>query len=379
MYRKIITKIRGKKSTQKREEVRNRISIFYHSCAERWHKRPLSIPQKVFILKRLSQLLSQGYAVSEAIQILSVSAAFREKRLLYRLSSALAQGQEFEHAFRAAGFSEYIVMMIAQAQMHGNLADSLLKASEWKQRKLHIRREWQKVLFYPFVLLLVMMLMLYLIFYLVIPQFQLLFHSFSMDLPTSTQWMLAFFSFMERSFTILITVIVLALVSFYWFWRQEYYRLLIFRSFVRLPLIHSFYLINHTLWFSVQLGFLIQAKVPLHHCLQKLKEQATNVFLREKLVDLEHKILSGQSVGEALRGEEMFLPELHPVVFYAERNGQLGQSLLQFGFMLEKEWMSRWLARIKWTEPLLLLILGGCIAYIFIALFAPMLQFVEHL
>jgi type II secretory pathway component PulF len=129
--------------------------------------------------------------------------------------------------------------------------------------------------------------------------------------------------------------------------------------------------------FSVQLGFLLQASVPLHEAIQKMLSQSSSDVLRLQVSKVEKRILNGQTLGEALYGEDLFTPELHPVVYYAERNGRLAEQLIRYGVTLEKESIDEWIGRIKWVEPILLLGIGVLIAYMFIALFTPILQLIE--
>lgn len=92
---------------------------------------------------------------------------------------------------------------------------------------------------------------------------------------------------------------------------------------------------------------------------------------------MEQKILEGHSLAEAVKEENFFTLELHPIIYYAERKGMLGSQLVQYGILLETEVLEAWLRRIKLFEPILLTGVGLFIAYLFYALFTPVLELIK--
>lgn len=344
-------------------------------------KQPSALTQleKTKVLRKLGQLIEQGYSFMQAIDIISISGTKIEHYWLNEVSLCLQKGVSLEEAFRLAKFSEYIVLIISQAEIHGNLAEAFQKAAEWNLKRIQLKREWLKVLSYPFTLLFMIGAMLYLILNFVMPQFELMFDTFGVSFSASTEYLLATYHWLTNNSTWLLTSFIVCCVCLYLVWRLPKVHTKLIPSMFRLPVLKTIGQAVHTILFSVQMGYLLQSNIPLHKCIQKLKDQTSYPLFREKMTDIEGEIMSGKTLGEAIQGDEMFTAELHPVVYYAERNGQLAQRLVQYGVYLEKESIDHWLARIKWLEPVLLIGIGGLIAYIFIALFTPMMQLMEQL
>lgn len=341
--------------------------------------RPLSQMEKVSWLRRMSSMLTQGYALIQVLEILTASASKRERYWLSHISDNLQKGEPISRAFEQAGFAPQVTAMLAQADVHGRLADALKQAGAWKTKRLQLRQEWRKVLSYPVVLLLVLGIIVYLVIYLVLPQFQHMFVAFDVALPRSTLIIMSVFEWVQRFGLITFIIILLMSGVVVILLRPARVRLSLLPLALRVPVLRTWLNVTYTIRFSIELGFLLQANIPLYEGVRHLERQTSSRILRDVLRRLERKLLRGLSLGEAIQDESLFTKELFPVIYYAERNGQLAEQLVQYGVWLETETIDETIRRIKWVEPLLLLSIGGFIAYLFLALFAPIMALIEQM
>ena len=341
--------------------------------------RSLSQREKAKCLKRLSDLLHRGYALMQALDILSRSGTTKERFWLKNISASLAEGKTIEQAFSQAGFSTFVVLMIAQAEVHGKLADALGKASEWKLKRIQLKQELRKALVYPFALLIVAGVVFYLIMYFIMPQFQYLFRTFDVTLPRSTAFILSLYRWLAENGLLVLAVLFLSLLAAFWGCRKWAVRMRVLRAGLKTPGIKNILQVFYSVLFSVQLGYLLQARVPLHESLRKVTVYSKSPLLKQTLAHIEENILKGMTLGEAIEDVHLFTAEMHPVVYYAERNGQLAEQLVEYGLLLERESIDRWIGQIKWIEPILLVGMGGLIAYLFLALLTPVMRLIEAL
>lgn len=342
-----------------------------------FRQQKLSQQEKVHILTRMSQLLEQGYSFMQTLEIILTSSSRKQRYWIEKLMETLEQGKSVEEGFRNALFSEYVSIMIAQAEWHGNMAQALKQAYMWKSRKLKMKREWQKVLVYPAILIIILFSILYLIFHLVIPQFIVMFQTFRVDVPAATKNTLLFFQWWKDYYLILFTLIVIIILIFYLLYRLPHTRVKIINFLLKFSWTRMLPQTYFTILFTMQLGSLLQANIPLYQSMKKVKERCGSTYLQQRIQIMEEKIFEGQSVGDVVQAECIFTPELYPVIYYAEKNGKLGNQLVQFGMFLEAETMDTWLNRIKFMEPILLLCIGTFIAYLFFALFHPILELIK--
>lgn len=339
----------------------------------------LTTREKGALLFRIAQLVEQGYSLMQTLDIILASSSKKQRFWLEKILAQLKEGKSLEEAFRQASFSEHVLLILGQADTHGRLAEAFKQAALWKERRLAIRRQWQKVLVYPAILLFVLMSILYLLFQWVIPQFLVMFRTFDVQVPSITQKTIQFFQWWQQAYPTLILLMLILSLFFLLSWKSAHVKERIISYALVLPWIKKRVQDYYTLLFALQLGSLLQANIPLHVGMDRLIKNIRSSYLRSCLTRMEEKILAGQSVAQALKGENCFSHELYPVVYYAERKGALGQHLVQYGIQLEADVQEAWLRRIKMVEPMVLTAVGCFIAYLFYALFTPVLEMISIL
>ncbi|GGK19312.1 type II secretion system protein F [Caldalkalibacillus thermarum] len=339
----------------------------------------LSLKEQERLLTRLSQLLSQGYSFMQALDVMFVSCQGKERDMMKRLEYLISTGTPLMEAFQKASFSTDVVLIIAQAETHGNLAEALRKASEWKRRQIRFKAELRKALTYPFILFVVILLISYLLFQVVIPQFSYLFEVYDIEVPVSTTVILYLVSILEQYYIPMVLTLFLMLAAVLFGWKKGVLQDRVAQVVARCRWINRWTRTFFTIMFCTQLGYLLQANVPLFHALQQVLHTAGSVHFKKTLERIEQELMQGKCLSEALKQDDVFVPELSAVVYHAEKNGQLAQHLVTYGQYLESEVLDRSLERLKWIEPVLLLMVGLVTSYLFFALFRPVFQLIEAL
>lgn len=341
--------------------------------------RRLAPREKAGLLFRIAQLVEQGYSLLQTLEIIQASSSKKQRFWLEKIVSNLKQGESIEEAFREAAFSDHVLLIISQAETHGHVAQAFRQAAFWKERKIEMKREWQKVIVYPAILLFMLISILYLIFHLVIPQFIIMFRNFDIKVPVITQKTIQFFQWWQHFYPTLILFMIALYLLCLFSWKSVLVRKRIISMLLIIPWIKKRIQDYYTLLFAMQLGSLLQANIPLHIGMDKLIKSNRFSYLQACLTRMEEKILAGQSVAQAVQAENCFSKELYPIVYYAERKGALGEQLVQYGIQLEENVQAAWLRRIKMVEPIVLIGIGCFIAYLFYALFTPVLEMIAIL
>jgi competence protein ComGB len=213
----------------------------------------------------------------------------------------------------------------------------------------------------------------------VIPQFVYLFHTYDVTLPKVTEVILFFYHFVSQYvygiFLFLCASIVLVVISF----KNKIWQEHLLHFFIRLPGLKTIIQTYFTILFCTQLGYLLFAHISLYNALTKMSQNSHSTFLGKRARAIAEQLLLGVELSSVLEQEKWFVPELPSVVYFAEKNGQLAQQLIQYGNYLESFMLERWLSRIKWLEPMLLTVIGIVTAYLFVALFMPVFQLLDSL
>lgn len=338
--------------------------------------RLLSLDVQEHLLTQLSQLLEQGYSLNQGLKILVTSSRGRVKQVVHQLEDLVSNGRPLSEAFERCAFSPDVVVMVAQADLHGHLSQALTKASEWKRRQIRFRDELRKAVTYPAILFALMLIILFLLIQFVIPQFVYLFHTYDLTTPKSTQLILAFFYGVGQCGPLFIGLFLLSLLGVLLLYKNKVWQERFIAFLLHIPGLKTMIQTVMTIMFCSQLGYTLYAHVSLYQALLKMGQNSRSLVGKRAQV-IADQLLLGQGLSTAVENEKLFVPELSQVIYFAEKNGQLGHQLIQYGHYLESFMVDRWLARLKWIEPILLTVVGVATAYLFVALFMPVFQLLE--
>ena len=340
-------------------------------------KRRLPLSVQAHILNQLSQLLKQGYSFGQALKITESSARGLEKKTILKLAEMVSGGLSLAEAFLQASFSSDVSVLVAQAELHGDLAQALAKASEWIERQIKFRTELKKALSYPLFLLILISVIIYVFFQFVIPQFLVLFETYDLYLPRVTRILFTIVTLIDRYVYILPLVPGCSLAFILLALRNKAWRNQLTVILVHLPGIRRVIRTYLTIMFCTQLGYLLHAHVSLYQALDQMAQNGQSTYLGVRAKEIAEKLLTGLTLSDVLAKESCFLPQLSTLVYFAEKNGRLAHHLIEYGHYLESNLLDKWIARLKWIEPTLLVIIGLATAYLFMAVLMPVFQLME--
>jgi type IV pilus assembly protein PilC len=126
--------------------------------------------------------------------------------------------------------------------------------------------------------------------------------------------------------------------------------------------------------FTQAISSLINAKVPLLHGIQLTKKMIDFYPLQTALENVEKDILQGKSLHQSVAGESIFDRKMSSLLKVAEETNQTETifNRLTYQYNQEIENQSKRISAV--VEPLIILVLGGIVAVILIAMYLPMFK-----
>ena len=100
----------------------------------------------------------------------------------------------------------------------------------------------------------------------------------------------------------------------------------------------------------------------------------TNLFLRQAVVDATERVREGSSLAQALEQSGPFPPMLIYMVANGEQSGELEQMLSRAAENQQAEFENRVAWLVGLFEPALILVMGGVVLAIVLAILLPILQ-----
>src|SRR5882724_8227209 len=331
--------------------------------------------------QQLAALLRAGIPILQAITMLRRRAAsVRLRVVLEEVEEAIRGGAALSQAFAAQGttFPRIYTASILAGERSGALDDVLSRYVNYMRRSVGLRRKIRGALAYPAFLLLACFGMVIFLTTFVVPRMSDLFAGFGNDLPTVTKIVLGLSNWMTgNAFWFGPLVIIGAVAAFIWS-RTPSGRLIIDSFLLRLPLAGKLMIQMSTAQAARSLATLLAGGITLVESWEIAAESITNLELRRRSAAILPLINEGRTFTESLETAN-WMPELAlDMIGIGERSGSLREMLDEVATFYDAESEVRLEQLTTTLEPAILVVMGGVVVVILLAIYLPIIQSISH-
>lgn len=339
--------------------------------------RSLAGLDRVLFTRQLATLIAAGLPIEEALNAVAQQSEKQHVRaLVMGIRSRVLEG----HALASAlgeyprSFNDMYRSTVAAGEQSGYLDRVLDSLADYQERQFESTRDVEMALLYPGVLTLLAFGIVGALMVYVVPDMVGVIENSGQALPSSTRFLIAT-SELVRDFWWLIGLVVVTAVLFG--------RRLLAEPRVRerwdqqklaLPLVSRITRSSSAARYANTLSILTSSGVPLVEGMRIAANVVSNMWLRRKLVDATQRVSEGGSLRSALESVGYFPPMLLHMVGSGEASGELDTMLDKVAHYQQAE-VSRIVTTIvRLFEPLMLLVMGGVVMFIIMAILLPILN-----
>lgn len=342
-----------------------------------WWRRGRRLDQRSLQLltRQLASLVASGLPVDEALAL-----AARQQRkaavstLLLEVRGRIVEGQSLAQAMaqHPRAFDTMYQSMVQAGESSGFLGTVLDRLADYCESSQHTRQKLQMALVYPMALLGVSLAVVALLMTFVVPRLIGIFNQAGRELPLLTRALIQVSDFFGSAMAVLVAAGIAGAVVLFRQWlqteanRHRWHALLL-----RLPLFGDLITGSECARFSATLSILLNSGVPLLEALHIAARVMENRVLRQACLQAASAVREGSSLGTALEQAEVFPPLLVQMVASGEANGTLGEQLAHVARHQEKELELMLGTTMGLLEPLTILLMGGLVTLIMLAILLP--------
>lgn len=337
----------------------------------------LSDSDLAWATRQLASLLAAGLPLEGALSATVEQA--EKKHIAATFSGARADvrgGQRFSDALsaRPRDFPPIYRALIKAGEDSGDLARIMERLADYIEGRNALRSKVLTAFIYPAIVGVVSICIVVFLLAYVVPQVVSAFSQARQELPWITRAMLAASDYVRAWGGL--NALVAALLFGLWrlSQRAEAARLAWHGRILRLPMIGRFALGVNTARFAATLAILADAGVPLLRALDAARQTLANDCLRRAVLDATERIEGGSGLGAALRQQKVFPPLLCHLVASGEKTGTLARMLDRAAQTLSADIERRAMAMTAMLEPLMILIMGGVVLTIVLAVMLPIME-----
>lgn len=329
------------------------------------------------ISRQLSALLNGGLPLETALSSIGKeSKSDVEKEQLLKISSSLQEGKSFSDALREypQSFSNLFVSLISAGENSGNLSTALQNLSIYIEKKEKIRNEVIGALVYPSILILVALLIVTLLLIFVVPNVVEQFSGLNQELPFLTLALISISNFIISPIFISLITISLCIALYIRIYFRQKFKLKLDAFLLKLPYFNHFLIQSDISKFLSSMSLLRNGGITIVNSINISIETISNGYLRKEFSDKLVKVEEGATLTDSLKEIPLIPSLVIQMISSGEMGGDLEQMLSKTSDFLDQEFQQSSKLMISLLEPLIVVIMGGVVATIIIAILLPLIQ-----
>jgi len=340
--------------------------------------------------RQLSTLQDAGLPLLRSLQILeSQLKPSKLKNILQGVCEEVEGGSSLSEAMTKfpSAFDRLFTKMVNAGEIGGVLDIILQRLAEFMEKSQKLKRKIRGAMVYPIVVIGIAALILTGIMVFIIPKFEEIFKDFGVKLPFLTVWLIdssRWVAGKNPGQTVPGFVFVLAApfaIGFMWkmIRRAGPGRAATDTLMLWVPVFGTLIRKTTIARFTRTLGTLISAGVPILEAIKITGETSGNYVYEKALFKVHDSIREGESFAGPLRESKTCDAIVVNMIDVGEETGEMDGMLLKIADNYDEEVDVAVASLVSLLEPLMVVVLGGIVGTIVVAMFLPLVAMINSL
>jgi type IV pilus assembly protein PilC len=339
--------------------------------------------------RQLSTLQDAGLPLLRSIQILEQQQKpGLLKSILGVVTEDIEAGSTLSDAFakHPKAFDRLYCKMVNAGEIGGVLDIILQRLANFMEKAQRLKRRIIGAMIYPTVVICIAVLIVTGIMVFVIPKFQDIFNDFDVELPGLTIWLISVSMWVAGRATPDQIV-----PGWVWILGSPIFIFLFFKLIrktgpgraatdivrLKLPIIGGLMKKTSVARFTRTLGTLISAGVPILEAIMITRDTSGNYVYEQALTKVHDSIREGETFSAPLRETKVCDALVVNMIDVGEETGDLDTMLMKIADNYDEEVDVAVQSLLSLLEPMLVVVLGGVVGTIVLALFLPLVKMIE--
>lgn len=274
-------------------------------------------------------------------------------------------------------FPSLYVATVRAGEKSGDLVFSLKRYIEYVKKMEAIRKKIVSASIYPALLVSVAVIVILFLLSYVVPTFSRIYIESGSQLPLPTQILISVTTFLKDYFFIFLSLLAAMMVSLSFYARTEEGRIRLDNFKLNLPFAGGILIGYSVSKFARTLSTVLGGGIPLVEAVRMVAGVLGNKVLEGKAFSVVRRVEEGSSLTDAVEAESLMPSLAVKMLGVGEGSGALEEMLLDIAAFYEEEVDSRLSALTTLIEPVLMIIMGGLVAAIVVAMYLPVFKLAE--
>jgi len=337
----------------------------------------LTLMQQLTFTRQLTVLISAGIPIVQGLDILTEQALERGPRLVFGGLKDKVSGGSFLWESMSAypnAFPKMYVALIRAGEASGSIDQMLGRLGEYLESTEKLRRLVKGAMMYPAIVTMIGGGVIGLMMVFVIPKFEEILAGNGQEMPLPTQIVINMSHFLIHNLWYLLAGGVTGFFLLLRFLRTAEGKATLDRILFRAPLFGSLMQRQGVARFSRTMGTLLISGVNLIDAIDICQATINNAVLEEAVGKIRVEIEAGRTLGYVLQKIKVFPRMAVQMISVGEATGSLDSMLEKVAQFYEEEVEMAVNSMSKLMEPIVLVVLGGTVGGMMIAMYLPIFK-----
>lgn len=341
-------------------------------------KPPIKSGDIAVFSRMLATMMSSGVPLMQSMQIIGEgheNASMQDMILAIKADVESGTSLAESLAKFPLQFDDLYISLVNAGEQSGTLETLLHEIANYQEKTEALKAKIRKALVYPSAILVVAFVVTAILMIFVIPQFEALFTGFGADLPGLTKMVIATSQYFQEKWWLIFGILIGSVVGILQAKKRSRKVQHFFdRLLLKIPVIGVILEKGAIARFSRTFSTMFKAGVPLVEAMTSVAGATGNIVFSEATLVMRDDVSTGTQLNVAMKSSELFPNMVVQMVAIGEESGSLDSMLAKVADFYEREVDDAVDNMTALMEPLIMVVLGGLVGTLVIAMYLPIFK-----
>lgn len=335
---------------------------------------PFGAKDLMSFTKQLSIMVSAGVPIIQCLEILYKQQKHPVlKKAIKKIGTDVGEGKTIAEAMKEQkGFDKLYCNLVKAGEAGGILDTILNKLSIHLEKSEKIKAQIKSAMTYPVIVTMVGIGVIWGMMVFVVPQFVSMLSDTGQAIPAVTQFVIDTSDFLGNYSIYMVPGAIIGGAGINSFIKTPSGKIIYDQLFMKAPIFGEIIVKGNLASFSRTLATMLGSGVSVVDALDICIETIDNGVIAKDLDEVKKKVIEGKSLTEPLEKISYFPDMVCQMVRVGEQTGRVDEMLDKVAEVFEDEVNGLIETMTKMIEPIIIVVLGGIIATILVAMYLPM-------
>lgn len=335
------------------------------------------LKDKVVFMRQMATMVSSGLPLTRALEIMEIQATnplFRN--VISAVKNGVESGQGLAESFRAQEeiFDDITLNLIEAGESSGKLDEILLKLATELEEKKSLGSKLRSALIYPAIILLVIVAVILLLMFVLVPAMSEIYAEFDAELPWTTTFLIDMSDFVTQYWWVILLVLAILVIGGKAYFDTEKGKRVLDKILLHIPVVKDVITKTQIAQFTRIMSLLLSSGLSILQALDLSANSLSNSLFKDVILDAKDEVEKGGSLTVPIARSQYYPLLVSSMIAVGEETGNLDVVLEKVAeyFKAEVDEATQNLSSV--LEPIFLILMGGTIGFIAMAIYMPMFE-----